>query len=231
MATSYDTACQQGAQCDRQQLQWQSLIRTKHSGICQLVSTRTDTCYCGMDQYGVCTERYKEDLSTIYQAFATATTQTTRHNSYAFLSQHGGPGAWLFIPYHFSHIPVPKQMRLALESQELQLYPKHLNKEQRYSHVHTKKVTKGRAVNRKNAARAARLPRANWNNRGETPVRLQLVHASGLTPNVVASDLESAFSSAQSILFHSLLLQLANREHSPYSEPSGNPSVLLALWY
>ena len=75
-------------------------------------------------------------------------------------------------------------------------------------------VKKGRPVNPIHAARAALLPRANWNNRGETPVRLQLMHGSGLTPNVqnvVATDLETAVSSAQSLLVHTSLLQLANR--------------------
>ena len=74
-------------------------------------------------------------------------------------------------------------------------------------------VKKGRPVNPKHvhAARAALLPRANWNNRGETPIRLQSMHASGLTPNVVATDRELAFSSAQSILVHTSLLQLASR--------------------
>ena len=57
------------------------------------------------------------------------------------------------------------------------------------------------------------MPRANWNNREATPVRLQLMHGSGLTPNVVATDLESAVrgSGVQSLLLHTSLLQLANR--------------------
>ena len=62
-----------------------------------------------------------------------------------------------------------------------------------------------------NAARASLLPRANWHNRGAAPVRLQVMHGSGSTPNVVATDLESAFSTAQSLLVHTSLLQLANR--------------------
>ena len=37
------------------------------------------------------------------------------------------------------------------------------------------------------------------------------MHGSGLTPNVVATDLESAVSSAQSLLVHTPLLQLARR--------------------
>ena len=140
--------------------QWQLLVRTKHSVIYQLVSTRTATGYCGMDKYRVCTELYKEHLSSIRDS------DYTDDKKYAFMSPHGGPGAWIFIPYIFSHIPVPKQILLTLESRENQLYPKHLNKEQR----HRRKMVN---VNPTHAARAALLPSANWNNRGETPVRLQ----------------------------------------------------------
>jgi len=149
------------------------------------------------------------------------------------MSRNGGPGAWIFIPYIFSHIPVPKQILLTLESREIQLYPKHLNTEQRYRR---KMVKKGRPVNPTHAARAALLPRANWDNREATPVRLQLMHGSGLTPNVVATDLESAVrgsgvprdSGVQSLLLHTSLLQLANRVaiqgtrgNYPYPSPPG----------
>ena len=187
--------------------QWQLLIRTKHSGVCQLVSTRTATGYCGMDEYKICTERYKEHLSSIRDS------DYNDDKRYAFMSRHGGPAARIFIPYIFSHIPVPKQILLTQESREIQLYPKHLNKEQRYRR---KMVKKGRPVNptgptQCHAARAALLPSANCNNRGETPVRLQLMHGSRLTPNVVATDLESVVSSAQSLLVYTSLLQLANR--------------------
>ena len=124
------------------------------------------------------------------------------------MSRNGGPGAWIFIPYIFSHIPVKKRILLALESREIQLYPEHLNKEQRWRR---KMVKKGRPVNPIHAARAALLPRANWHNRGAAPVRLQLMHGSGSTPNLVATDLESEFGTAQSLLFHTSLLHLANR--------------------
>ena len=117
------------------------------------------------------------------------------------MSQNGGPGAWIFIPCIFLHTPVLKQILLTLESQEVQLYLKHLNTEQWYR---PKVVKKGWPVNPTCAARAAWLPRANWNNQGETPVRLQLMHGNGLTLNVVATDLKSAVSSAQS-------------KHSPFS--------------
>ena len=106
--------------------QWQLLIRTKHSVIYQLVSTRTATGYCGMDEYRVCTERYKEHLSSIRDS------DYNDDKKYAFMSRNGGPGAWIFIQYIFSHIPVPKQILLTPESREIQLYPKLLNKEQRY---------------------------------------------------------------------------------------------------
>ena len=124
------------------------------------------------------------------------------------MSRNGGPGAWIFIPYIFPHIPVPKRELLTLESREIQLYPRHLNKEQRYRR---EMVKKGRPVNPVHAARSRNLPRANWNNRGETPVRLQLMHGSGSTPSVVATDLGSAFSTAQCLRFHTSLIQLANR--------------------
>ena len=171
--------------------QWHLLIRTKHSVIYQLVSTRTATGYCGMDEYRVCTERYKEHLSSIRDSDYNDDNKT----EYAFMSRNGGPGAWIFIPYIFSHIHVPNQIHvlLTLESREIQLYPKHLNKEQRYRR---KMVKQGRPVNPTHAARAALLPRANWNNRGATPVRLQLMHGSEMTPNVVATDLEPAVSGA-----------------------------------
>ena len=57
----------------------------------------------------------------------------------------------------------------------------------------------------------ALLPSANWHNCRATPIRLQLMHGSGLTPNVAATDLESVFITAQSLRIHTLLLQLANR--------------------
>ena len=154
--------------------QWQLLIRTKHSVIYQLVSTHTATGYCGMDEYRICTERYKEHLTNIRDS------DYSDDKKYAFMSRNGGPGAWIFIPYIFTHIPVPKRELLTLESREIQLYPRHLNKEQRYRR---EMVKKGRPVNPVHAARARNLPRANWNNRGETPVRLQLMHGSGLTPS------------------------------------------------
>ena len=119
-----------------------------------------------MDEYRVCTDRYKEHLSSIRDS------DYNDDKKYAFMSRNGGPGAWIFIPYIFSHIPVKKQILLTLESREIQLYPQHLNKEQRWRR---KMVNKGRPVNPTHAARAAYLPRANWNNRGATPVRLQLM--------------------------------------------------------
>ena len=135
-------------------------------------------------------------------------TEYTDDKKYAFMSRHGGPGAGIFIPYNFSHIPVKIQIHLALESREIQLYPKHLNKEQQYKRS---MVKKGRPVNSKHAARAAGLPRANWSNRGETPVRLQLMHGSGLTPNKVATDLSTSIqhSSDCSISLFSLLLSVS----------------------
>ena len=155
-----------------------------------------------MAECRLCTKGHKEHLSSIRDS------DYNDDKKYAFMLRHGGPGAWIFVPYIFSHAPIPKQILLTLESQEIQLHPKHLNKEQRHKQT---MVKKGRPVNPAHAARAALLPRANSNNRGETPVRLQLMHGSGLTPDVVATDLESAASSAQSLLVHASLLQLASR--------------------
>ena len=107
--------------------QWQLLIRTKRSVIYQMGSTQTSTGYCGMDEYRVCTERFKEHLSSIRDS------DYTDDKKYAFMSRHGGPGAWMFIPYIFSHIPVKKPILLGLESREIQLHPKYLNKERRYT--------------------------------------------------------------------------------------------------
>ena len=93
--------------------QWQLLVRMKHSVTYQLVSTRTATGYCGMDEYRICTERDKEQLSSIRDS------DYTDDKRYAFMSRHGGPGAWICIPYIFSHIPVKKQVLLALKSREI----------------------------------------------------------------------------------------------------------------
>ena len=114
--------------------QWQLLIRTKNSVIYQLVSSGTFyTNYHRVLWYGRIQSVHRE----IQEAFikhlrvAIATTQTTRSmHSYRdmVVQEHGH----IIIPFIFAHIPVKKQMRLALEPREIQLYPKHLNKEQRY---------------------------------------------------------------------------------------------------
>ena len=57
-----------------------------------------------MDEYRVCTERYKEHLSSICDS------DYNDDKKYAFMSRNGGPGAWIFIPYIFSHVPVPNQI-------------------------------------------------------------------------------------------------------------------------
>ena len=133
---------------------------------------------------------------------------------YAFMSRNGGPGARIFIPYIFSHMPVQKQILLTLESSDIQLYPKHLNKEPRWRR---KVVKTGRPVNP--FAMAAFLPSANWHNRGATPVRLQLMHGSESTPYGVATDLESAFGTAQSLLVRTSLLYILPTGLQ-YCEPS-----------
>ena len=45
------------------------------------------------------------------------------------------------VPYIFSSLRVKKQIVLALESKEIQFYPKHLNKEQRYRRQRVKAGT------------------------------------------------------------------------------------------
>ena len=115
--------------------QWQLLTRQKHSVIYQLVSTRTASGYVGMDEFRIYTERYREHLTSIREhLFST-------DKKYAFMSRMGGPGSWFMVPYIFSSIRVPKQLILALESKEIQLYPKHLNKGQRYRRKRVKAGT------------------------------------------------------------------------------------------
>ena len=70
--------------------QWQLLIRTKQSVIYQLVSTRTATGYCGIDEYRVCTERYMEHVSSICDI------DYTDDKKCAFMPRHGGTRAWTF---------------------------------------------------------------------------------------------------------------------------------------
>ena len=53
-----------------------------------------------MDEYRVCTDRYKEHLSSIRDS------DYNDDKKHACMSRNGGPGAWIFIPYIFSHIPV-----------------------------------------------------------------------------------------------------------------------------
>ena len=154
-----------------------------------------------MDEVRVYTERYKEhSANTRDHLFST-------NKQYAFMSRMGGPGSWFMVPYIFSSIRVPKQLILALESKEIHLYPKHLNKEQRYRRKRVKTGT-GSA---KHAERAGDLPRTRWKHRGNAPVRLQLMYGSTDTPNVVGTDPTEAFTAAMSIYIHSSLLAIADR--------------------
>ena len=45
--------------------QWQLVTRNKHGVIYQSVSTRTAAGCCGIDEFRICTERYKEHLTCI----------------------------------------------------------------------------------------------------------------------------------------------------------------------
>ena len=123
------------------------------------------------------------------------------------MSRMGGPGSWFMVPYIFSPLRVPKQLTLALESKEIQLYPKHLNKEQRCRRQRVKTGT-GSA---KHAERARYLPRTRWKHRGNAPVRLQLMYGNTDTPNVVDIDPTEAFTAALSVFIHSSLLSIADR--------------------
>ena len=98
------------------------MTRTKHSVIYQLIAPRTATGYVGMDHFRVCTDRYKEHLTRIRDS------ELQSDPKYNFMSRQGGPGSWIYVPYIFSSLPVKKQMLLTLESMEIQLYPKYLNK-------------------------------------------------------------------------------------------------------
>ena len=82
------------------------------------------------------------------------------------------------VPYIFSSLRVTKQIILTLEPMEIQLYPKHLNKEQRYR---SKRVKSG-TWSITHAERARDLPRTRWKYRENAPVRLQLMYGSTDTP-------------------------------------------------
>ena len=134
------------------------------------------------------TERYKKHLTNIRNhLFST-------DKKYAFMSRMGGAGSWSIVPYILSSLRVLKQLTLALESREIQFYPKHLNQEQRYRRKRVKAGTG--AV--KHAERARHLPRTRWKRRGNAPVRLQVMYGNTDTPNVVVIDPTEAFNSAQS---------------------------------
>ena len=152
-----------------------------------------------MGHFRVCTDRYKEHLTRIRDS------ELQSDPKYNFMSRQGGPGSWIYVPYIFSSLPVKKQMLLTLESREIQLCPKHLNKEQTFRR---KRVTKGTAAKSKHAARVRDLPSASWRHRGSEPVRLQLMYGNTSAPNVVATGPIEAFSTAQSVYIHSSLIRL-----------------------
>ena len=184
VAPNHDIACQQGAQCDNH---------------CQTVAAFDQNeaqCHISVGFYSLQSTQSAAGCCGM-DAYRMRTERGKEHllsirdskytddKKYAFMSRHGGPGACI-----------------------IQLHPKHLHMEQWHRR---NMVKKGRPVNSKRGVRAAQLPRASWNHRGETPVRLQLMHGSGSTPDVLATDLALAFSTAATILFHSSIYQLANR--------------------
>ena len=99
-------------------------------------------------------------------------------------------------------------MLLTLESRETQLYPKHLNKEQRFRR---KGVKTGRAGKSIHAAGVRDLPSASWRYRWSVPMRLQLMYGSTSASNVVATDITEAFSTANTVYVHSSLLSITDR--------------------
>ena len=120
------------------------------------------------------------------------------------MSRYGGPGCWFYVPLFFSSIPIEKKTLLTLELREMQLYPKHLNKEQLWRR---KRVKTGRSIVPMHAARAPLLARANWKNKGISPVRLQLMYVH-IHNEVVATDHLVAFSTARTVSVHSSLLSI-----------------------
>ena len=83
-----------------------------------------------MYEFRICTDQYKEH--SIEHSTQIRDSELQSDPKYAFMSRFGGPESWIFVPYIFSSLPVKKPMLLTLESSEVQLYPKHLNKEQRF---------------------------------------------------------------------------------------------------
>ena len=123
---THDTACQQGAQCNRQTVAAFDTNETQ----CQIPVSFYTNCHRILWHGGVQDMHREIQGTSVKHSRQRLHRQQEVNKKYAFMSRHGGPGAWTFIPYIFSHIPVKKQIPLTLESQEIQLYPKHLNKRQ-----------------------------------------------------------------------------------------------------
>ena len=82
--------------------QWQQMTRKQHGVIYQLGSTLAAAGYVGVDEFRVCTERYKEHLTQIRDS------ELQSDPKYAFMSRYGDPGPWTHVPYIFSSLPVKK---------------------------------------------------------------------------------------------------------------------------
>ena len=138
--------------------------------IYQLVSTRTATGYCGMDEYRVCTERYKEHLSSIRDS------DYTDDKKHAFMNHDIVAKWWArsmdicslhLLAYTCAETDI--NTRVARNPAVPEAFEQRAVIQIRHRRSIVKK---GRPVNPTHDARAAVLPRANWNNRGETPVML-----------------------------------------------------------
>ena len=129
---------------------------------------------------------------------------------YAFMHRHGGPGSWFFVPYIFCMTEILKQILNRLEQQDIQLYPMHLNNEQRHRR---KKMTKRGQYSSLHSARGWTLPQSGaWNSRPAHTARLQLYYGNG---TVLSSGVDPtlALETADNILIHSSLLILSPGTH------------------
>ena len=152
--------------------QWQHVMKSKASLIYQLVSFDTATGYVGQVAYRELTyERQVEHQR------GTRDYDFNGKLKYAFMHRNGGPGSWFFVPYIFCMTEIPKQVLNRLEQQEIQLYPMHLNREQRHK---IKRMTKRGQYNSLHTARGRTLPHSGvWHRRPTHTAGLELYYGNG----------------------------------------------------
>ena len=129
--------------------QWQQMTRQQHSIIYQLVCTRTAVGHVGMEEYSSLHRPIQGTFDSNTRQRRRALGELQSDPKHAFMSRFGGPGSWRFVPYIFSPLHVKKPMLLTLESREIHLYLKHLNKEKRFRR---KRVKTGTAAKSRHAA-------------------------------------------------------------------------------